>query len=608
MKAKVFNYFGELRRLIHKDKLGVEPMHFMYAAILSLLSALFEGVSVASLIPLTQGLLTMNFDSIRQFRLARIIGGFLPPSFELSSMTLFLILLVLVFTAAILKNIFDYFSSLVVNLQVRIACNGLMKLVFNRYLSFGKQFFDRNNAGYLHNVLLNFTSLVAGPLGGLRTILANVFLIAVYVAMMLKISWRLTVLTIVFMPPLYYVLMLLINRIKKTSHSYAESFHEISGEISNILSCIPLVKLYCAEDKEKKRFAYLSGQLQRLSFSMDKKRCLIQPLIESITIFAALALMVAIVAIIKTGSAAPVGGFLVFLYLLKKFLVSFGLVNDARASLATISGPLEAISEMLSDGGKVFVSEGARIFTGLKTGIELRGLSFYYAADVPVLKEVSVFIEKGKTTAIVGPTGSGKTTIVNLILRFYDCPPGEIFLDGNDIRGFTFKSLLSHVALVSQDTLLFNDTIRSNIIYGLERQVGDHEIMEAFKKAKLHDFVAGLPAGLDTYIGDRGVKLSGGEKQRLSIARALLKGSEILMLDEATSSLDTKTEKLIQEAINEAIKDKTAIVVAHRLSTIKNADKIVVIDNGAVLEEGGLAELLGKKGKFYEYWQEQKFY
>jgi ABC-type multidrug transport system fused ATPase/permease subunit len=193
-------------------------------------------------------------------------------------------------------------------------------------------------------------------------------------------------------------------------------------------------------------------------------------------------------------------------------------------------------------------------------------------------------------------------------LRFYDSAPGSILIDGDDIRDFDLKSLLAQSAYVSQDVVLFNDSIKNNIIYGLEDRFTEEQLITAVKKSRLDDFINSLPQGLETHIGDKGVKLSGGEKQRVSIARAFLKGADILILDEATTSLDTDTEKLIQEAINEAVKDKTTIVIAHRLSTIQNADKIIVIEDGRLAEEGSLAELLEKKGKFYEYWQAQKFY
>ena len=193
-------------------------------------------------------------------------------------------------------------------------------------------------------------------------------------------------------------------------------------------------------------------------------------------------------------------------------------------------------------------------------------------------------------------------------MRFYDTGSGSIFIDGQDIRDFTLKSLRSKMALVSQESFLFNAPLRFNIAYGFTDDLRDDEILKAAEKARLLDFINKLPEGLDTEVGDRGVKLSGGEKQRVSIARAILKGAQIIMLDEATSSLDSITEKLIQDALDELIKDKTTIVVAHRLSTIQHADKVIVIEDGVIVEQGVLKELLAAKGRFYDYWQEQKFY
>jgi ABC-type multidrug transport system fused ATPase/permease subunit len=268
---------------------------------------------------------------------------------------------------------------------------------------------------------------------------------------------------------------------------------------------------------------------------------------------------------------------------------------------------LEELKKVLNDKDKFFVHSGSREFKGLKEKIEFKNLNFSYDKKIPILKNINCIIEKGKMTAVIGYTGAGKTTIINLLLRFYEINPKSIFIDSTDIREFDIKSLREHIAVVTQEILLFNDTIKNNIIYGLKRKVNEKEMNKILKEARLHDFIISLPEGINAIIGDRGVKLSGGEKQRLAIARTLLKGSEILILDEATSSLDSKTEKLIQEAIDSAVKDRTSIVIAHRLSTIKNADKIIVIENGTVVEQGALKELIAKKGKFYEYWKEQKF-
>jgi subfamily B ATP-binding cassette protein MsbA len=299
---------------------------------------------------------------------------------------------------------------------------------------------------------------------------------------------------------------------------------------------------------------------------------------------------------------------LLFFYLLKQASNRFYFLSIVKNSFARVAGPIAEITKIFDDRDKFFVISGKKEFPGLTDNIEFRNLNFSYIDKTQVLKDISLTIEKGKITALVGPTGAGKTTLINLILRFYECPPSSIFIDGTDIKEFSLSSLRKHMALVSQDALLFDDTLKNNIVYGLNREISEEELTGIAHKARLYDFIMKLPHKFDTYIGDRGVRLSGGEKQRVTIARALLKNTEILILDEATSSLDSKTEKLIQEAINEAIKGRTTIVIAHRLSTIKNADKIAVVEDGRFIEEGTLPVLLDKKGKFYEYWQEQKFY
>ena len=304
--------------------------------------------------------------------------------------------------------------------------------------------------------------------------------------------------------------------------------------------------------------------------------------------------------------AATAPSFLVYFYLVLNASSKFGTFMGFRGTLAAASGPLEEVLKVFRDDDKYYVHSGRRVFPGLQKGIEFRHLSFAYPDDRQVLHDISLTIPKGQMTAIVGPTGAGKTTLISLIMRYYNCEPNTLFMDGTDVRDFSVESLLKHIALVSQETLLLHDTLQSNITYGLQ-DVSEEAILDAVARARLQDFVDQLPDGLETLIGDRGVKLSGGEKQRVSIARALLKGSEILILDEATSSLDSQTERLIQEAIEEVVKERTSIVIAHRLSTIRNADNIVVIKEGKVVEQGPLAGLLERRDVFYCLWEEQKF-
>ncbi len=347
--------------------------------------------------------------------------------------------------------------------------------------------------------------------------------------------------------------------------------------------------------------------MARFDFRARVFQELLLPLQEIITMLVATAIFIGSLTFFGREQIASAPALLVYFYVVINASGKFGVLSGLRGRLAAASGPLDAVLEIFDEKGKFFVRGGTKTFSGLQKAIELRHLTFSYLSGHDVLHDVSTTMWRGQMTALVGPTGAGKSTLIHLLMRYYDCTPGTIFLDGTDIREFALDSFLDHVALVSQETLLLHESLRNNIVYGLKREIAEGELRRVLDQSRLTDFVARLPQGLETLVGDRGVKLSGGEKQRVSIARALLKGASILILDEATSSLDSQTEKLIQEAISEAVRGRTSIVIAHRLSTIRNADKIVVLDEGRRVEEGTPEELLEKRGLFFALWEEQKF-
>lgn len=605
-KSNIYKTIMKLKTLARIMR--VKPFYFIIQIGASFLVALLEGLSLVLLIPLAKGVIERDFSFLENVPVFKtIIASFPQLLKEAHNTSLFLLLVVTIFSAAVIKNILDYFFRVYVSRQKQKYLFNIKKTVFGRCLSFGKLYFDRTSQGYI-NQLLRFLNAIVSLFDGLADLLISIFTFVVYSIIMLRISWELTMFSLMVFPILAYSLRWIIQKIRKTAKAHTDVTIQLSREVFNILSCIALVKAYDKEEDAKAKFNKISDKLRKLDFSLEKKFRIIRPLQEIISLVALLLLISAVAFRFIKGQAGQVSGYLLFFILLRRSIPLFGHFNNFRAQIARTEAPMEKILEVMDDKDKFVVPSGKKVFDGLRRGIEFRNVSFSYSRAMPVLKDVNFTIEKDKMTAIVGPTGAGKTTIISLIIRFYDCPPATIFIDGIDIREFTLESLKSHMTLVSQEIFLFNDTLRNNINYGLERKISEEELVGAAKKARLHDFIMKLPQGFDTEVGDRGVKLSGGERQRVSIARALIRNSEILILDEATSALDTHTERLIQETIEEAVRGRTTIVIAHRLSTIKHADKVVVIEEGRFVEEGTLGELLEKKGKFFQYWEEQKFF
>jgi ATP-binding cassette, subfamily B, bacterial MsbA len=279
-------------------------------------------------------------------------------------------------------------------------------------------------------------------------------------------------------------------------------------------------------------------------------------------------------------------------------------LNTARQELSRFQGSIDNIKKLLQNEAQTCLKNGKITFTALKKGIDLVSVDFGYDRRELVLRNITLFIEKGKTTALVGSSGAGKTTLADLIPRLYDSVSGQIFIDDIEIEDLDINSLRRRMAVVSQDTFIFNNTVRYNIAYGLEN-VDEEKIWEVAKLANALDFIDEMPEKMETLLGDRGVRLSGGQRQRIAIARALLRKPEILILDEATSALDSVTERLIQESLERLSKGRTVISIAHRLSTIIRADKVVVLDRGVIVEQGGYQELLEQRGKLWKYHQMQ---
>jgi subfamily B ATP-binding cassette protein MsbA len=584
---------------------GMKKVFLVLPGILSVIAAGFEGLSIALLLPIVQGVFTNDFASIRGSEKLTMALGYLPASWSATNQSLLLLLLVLFALAVIGKNLFRYTSVYSMSFVAYRTAHHLRKQIFTRYLTFGKLFFDRSTIGHHSTVLSTFTDQAMAPIITMDRYLNQILSTLIYLGVMFVISWKLTLFALPLFVFLHVSVTFLVKRIRALSNQIADSAKSLQKKSLEILSSIPLVLAYNTQKEEKDRYTAISDGLATQWIRNTQLNQALYPINEIETLIAILSLFAVILFVLPAGSISG-PEMIVYFYMVLNAAIKFSMLLGFRSQMAMSAGAMDNILDIFKEDDKHIVPGGSRAFAGLTQGIELRHLHYQYPGGKSVLEDVSFTVEKGKMTAIVGPTGAGKTTIISLLLRYYDCAPGQILFDGSDIRDFTLESLRSHMALVSQDTQLFNDTIRANVMYGCEG-ISETRLQEVLEQAALNDFVKKLPHGADTLVGDRGVQLSGGEKQRLSIARALLKGSEILILDEATSSLDSQTEALIQEAINRVIKGKTAIVIAHRLSTIQHADQIVVLDQGKSVEKGTLEELRSRKGLFHALWEAQKF-
>lgn len=588
----------------YRDEIGFKELYLLASAFFSLLAALFETVSLGLLIPVTQGFFESNFEFLKSAPLISRANEIIPGIFDQPTSNIFIILFSVVLITAVLKSLSTYTSVLILEYQIARLGTGMRKLIFRKYLELGKMFFDKNSIGHLNQILLGFTDVVTNKLQNATMCISSLFLLIAYLAVLFLISWKLTLFSLIIFPALFSSLKWIVIKIEKSSRAGSEAKLELNKKIANILLCIPLVKAYSKEKKEVEEFSRISDAQSMIQYSISKKEDFIRTFQEIFTMIASLLLVVVIVFFLINKGQGNAASYLIYLIFLRRSMAAFSELNAHLATFVSIADPLARIVAILEDQNQFTLKEGTKKFEGLKNQIEFRNLTFSYDRK-EILKDVSFCLKKGKMTAIVGPTGSGKSTLMNLLLRFYDCESGMIFIDDNDILELNSASLRSRIALVSQDALVFHGTIKDNILYGIDRDVPQEELEEICKKAQILQFINSLPQKFETLVGDRGVLLSGGEKQRLSIARALLKRAEILFFDEATSALDSHTEKLIQEAIQAAVIDRTSLVIAHRLSTLRKSDYIIVLEKGSVVEEGTLKMLLELKGKFYSYWQEQ---
>ena len=498
------------------------------------------------------------------------------------------------------KGLGAYFSAFLMTDIGQRVVRDLRDQLFRHTLDQSAEFFSQRTTGHLMSRVTNDVSQVQQAVSEtIGDLLRESLALIGYAVLLFYWDYRLALVCVTGAPIVVYPLVRLGQRVRRTSRRSQEELARLSHITAEAFTGHRIVKAFGAEAHEARRFSLASDRLYRTNIKITSTVALLPPLMEFLG-------GLAVVALIWYGSrkissgAMTQGNFLAFIFAAFMMYTPVKKLSRVNTNLQQAIAAAERIFEMLDTHSEVTERPGARSLPPLRDNVEFRNVSFAYrdAADSPILQDVSFRVGAGQVIAIVGLSGAGKTTLVNLIPRFYDATGGAILVDGVDIRDVTLRSLRSQVGIVTQETVLFDDTIASNIAYGSPGATRE-AIESAARAAHAHEFIERLASGYETDIGERGQRLSGGQRQRLAIARALLKNSPILILDEATSSLDAESEQLVQDALANLMRNRTAFVIAHRLSTVRRADKIVALERGRVAEIGRHEELLARTGGVY---------
>ncbi len=517
-----------------------------------------------------------------------------------------ILLAIVTICISFLSNLFRYLGSWTVESMRTRTLQRIRNEMFSRVVDLHAGYFSDQRKGDIISKITSDVGVVQFCITNtLQVAFREPFLIIGYTVMMIAISWELALFSVLFLPIVALIIGGIVKRLRHPARTSQKRMGELVSTLDETLGGIKVIKSYNATQYIKQKFFALNADLARLMLSMARRQQLASPMSEFLGITAVGIILVFGGALVMNGSLSP-EGFIAFVAMfsqitrpVRTFIDQFAHINQGIAAGERIFTIIDSRSEIAD-------KPDARTFDGLKEKIEFRDVHFSYDGSREVIDGISFEIRRGETVALVGPSGGGKSTLSELLPRFYDPTAGDILIDGVSLRDYTQESLRAHMSVVSQQTILFNDTIEGNLSLGKPGATHE-EIVRAARIANADSFIQESPDGYRTNIGDEGAKLSGGQRQRLSIARAVLKNPEILILDEATSALDTESEKLVQEALNKLLEGRTSVVIAHRLSTIHNADKIIVVDHGRIAEQGTHTELIARDGIYAKLIEMQSF-
>ncbi|MBU0468012.1 MAG: ABC transporter ATP-binding protein/permease [Candidatus Omnitrophica bacterium] len=593
------NYFKLLSFLKDHRRLFSTAVFTMFVA------SLFEGFQLSLLVPMTDRIFN-NKKIATPGNLPEFISNFIDKLNTIEPQTMFWIFPVVVIIAMVIKHVFVFAHQYLMGDVSQRVIRDVRSSLYEKIQNLSLDYFSQKRTGELISRITNDVNMIENAVSyGLTDLCKSVFLIFIYVVIAFMIYPKAAIVLFVVFPLIGIPINQIGKKLRKLSKSHQEKMADINSLLLETISGVRVVKAFGNEDYETKRFKSENHGFYKIKMKSIKRTIVIAPLTELFGAVCGVAIIFLIGRSVMEGDLS-FGVFILFFGSIMSIISPIKKLGNVNALIQQALAANQRIYAVLDEEPSVKEKENFIELNELSDSIVMENIDFYYGNESEiVLKGVNLEIKKGEIVAIVGPTGTGKTTLVNLMPRFYDPIKGVVKMDGVDIKEASFHSLRKQFGIVTQESILFNDTVRANIAYGYH-EASQEEIESAARKAFAHTFIEKMPEGYDTIVGDRGFRLSGGEKQRICIARAILANPPILILDEATSQLDSESEKFVQEALDKLMQGRTVVAIAHRLATVIKADKIVVLNEGSI-EGIGKHDMLLKSCPLYKKLHEMQF-
>ncbi len=510
--------------------------------------------------------------------------------------------------AFFLKNFFGYLQSFFLMFVEQGTLRDIRDAIYKHLHELPLSFFKSEKTGNFISIIINDVNVIQASISvSFLSAIREPLTILVFLGMALSISWKLTIFSLLALPGAIIAIALIGRKLRKQIGILQAKIADITNILTETISGVKIVKAFGMEEYENKKFKNETQGFFKLMLRITRFRGLTSPLTEILSVIVGAIIIYMGGRLVLIDQSLKASEFLAFLLAIFQMIPPIKELSQVNNKIQEAAAAGDRVFALIETPSTIVNAEDATPVTGFTKEIVFENVSFKYDdSDEIILQNISFRASKGDIVAFVGPSGGGKSTLVDLMPRFYDIFKGSILLDGKDIRKYTIESLRTLFGIVTQETILFNETISQNIAYGLQN-ISHDAIVKAAKAANAHDFIMELPDGYDTIIGERGLKISGGQRQRLSIARALLKNPEILIFDEATSALDNESEILVQQAIDNLMTERTTFIIAHRLSTIRKATKIVVIEKGEIVQIGTHESLVLEKDGLYKKLYEMQF-